>query len=200
MTPYFHTRIQVPILLEPLVPRSPTAFAAAWLFCVVLAALPAAVAALRRRWVADRVRYVAAAPPLVFSGRHGAGGGGGGGGGAGAFSALPQGDLGAGAGEGDAGGLLVRLRRRGRLRRWPTAAAAASSLGRLWAAVDFSFQLHHAVKTMLRGVEVALSYLVMLVVMQFNAALFGAVVLGAVVGAWIFEWDEAEERDALCCT
>ncbi|KAI9319552.1 Ctr copper transporter family-domain-containing protein [Zopfochytrium polystomum] len=68
-----------------------------------------------------------------------------------------------------------------------------------FAAADASFHLHHAVKTLLRGTEVALSYLAMLVVMQFNVALFFAVVAGVVVGAWVFEWDVVEERDVLCC-
>ncbi|KAI9356774.1 Ctr copper transporter [Zopfochytrium polystomum] len=53
--------------------------------------------------------------------------------------------------------------------------------------------------SLLRGLEVALSYLAMLLVMQFNVYLLLSAVAGALAGTWLYEWDEKEEREVVCC-
>jgi hypothetical protein len=52
---------------------------------------------------------------------------------------------------------------------------------------DYEIELRQLMKAALRALELAMSWLVMLIVMQFNVGQFWAAVLGGAVGTWVFE-------------
>ena len=53
------------------------------------------------------------------------------------------------------------------------------------------FTSHHLIQTLLHGIQVSVSYALMLIFMTYNAYLAIAVVAGATIGYFLFGWKKA---------
>ncbi|KAL2915884.1 hypothetical protein HK105_204585 [Polyrhizophydium stewartii] len=76
------------------------------------------------------------------------------------------------------------------------ALAASGNKNRKWSPRTEIQQLEKAVT---RAVEVFVSYMLMLIVMAFNVGLIFAVIVGVLVGSYIFDRSPIQDDDNLCC-
>ncbi|KAJ3304745.1 hypothetical protein HDU76_005140, partial [Blyttiomyces sp. JEL0837] len=84
-------------------------------------------------------------------------------------------------------------------KQWFASTTISQKIQSRFTSVDYSMEIYQFQKACLRAVEVFIAYMLMLVVMQFNVGLIMASVVGVLVGCFVFEREEEEERGAACC-